>query len=96
MILPSDLVEICKDNGDSVWKYSPGDNVYYRIYEKTKEVGLISGKYIPDPEILLAKKLRIHAVRGERVNIEALKSTPAVYALWEHQKKQVELSSKTE
>lgn len=93
MILPDNLVEICKDNGDSVWKYSQENNRYYRIYEKTKELKVISGKNIPDPEILLAKKLKIYAVRGEKVNVNALKSSPAVYALWEHQKKQVELSS---
>lgn len=87
--LPDDLEFVCKDFGHnpwnregSEWKYSPSQRRYYRVYPPN-QVKIIDAKYLPNPEMLLAKRIEVST---GQVNIDALKPSAAIYALWEHQK----------
>lgn len=79
-----ELDYVCDDALDSIWKYDGANNTYYRIYSDEKYTK-INGEYLPDPHKLLDNRIDIHSKKGERVNIDALKPSDAVYALWEHQ-----------
>jgi hypothetical protein len=76
---------VCKDFNDSFWEYDPELKIYVKTY-KNGEQRYITGKNLPDPDELWRKRLEIYKRKGERVNIDALKPSPAVFFLWEHNK----------
>lgn len=77
------LETVCKDAGDSVWKYAPEKGAYYRLYPNGDYIYILS-KYLPDPQKVWDNKIGGAVRKGGRVDIEYLKPTPAVFALWEH------------
>jgi len=79
-----DLEFVCND-ANSEWKYKKDNDCYYRIYPN-KTYTYIYGQYLPDPEELLTKKIEAVKKSGVRPDIEKLKSTPAIYSLFEHRK----------
>jgi hypothetical protein len=82
MKLPENMEFVCKDAGPSEWKYDPEGKRYYRVYENTKEYKAISGKYLPDPEIVLAERAKKFMRKG--MNIHSLECAPATKALFNH------------
>lgn len=80
-----DLDIVCNDALDSTWKHDTSNNTYYRVYPDNTYTR-IKGEYLPDPDRLLNNKIKLYKKKGERVNIDALKPSNAIYALWEHQK----------
>lgn len=82
--ISNDLEIVCDDADYSLWKYDKSNNHYYRIYPDNTYT-MINGDYLPDPEGLLNNRIKLHQKKGQRVNIEALKPSPAIYALWKHQ-----------
>lgn len=85
MNLPDDLVKVCLDAGESIWQYSPSKQSYFRIYPD-HGFTFIEGKYLPDPEVLLMQKAKSMSSLGKVVNLDKLKSSQAVYKLYEHWK----------
>lgn len=86
MLLPENMEKVCEDAGPSVWFYNKPEDKYYRVYDRTREYKAIRGQSLPDPEILLAERMKKAAVDRKRVNIKALECSPATKCLWEHRK----------
>lgn len=83
-----ELPIVCQDEGNSYWHYHAEKDCYYRLY-KGGDYSLIYGKYLPDPEKLWNNRIdRIRSTQG-RTDIDAVKPSPATYALWEHRKKTI-------
>lgn len=82
------MIYICNDKNKSKWYYDDSTTLYHRIYSDGKkyENTRIFGKYLPDPEEILNKKIQEASLKKGRVDIEKLKPTKAVYALFEHWK----------
>lgn len=76
---------VCPDAGGTEWRFNSATKCYER-HKNGQKIIKIYGEFLPDPEILLKKRIDIHAKKGERVNLDALKPSPAVYSLWDHWK----------
>lgn len=80
---PQTLEKVCDDAGASEWHYDQTTDRYYRFYPNG-DFGMISGRYLPDPEALWAERVGRVALQGARIDIDALKPSPATCALWKH------------
>lgn len=76
----SDALEyVCDDAGQSVWKYDPEEQMYYR-FKDGQSFRRITGEGLPNPEVLLMERMRM-LPEADPKDIDA---SPASYKLWEH------------
>lgn len=86
-INPDAMQYVCEDGNNTQWKYNPDNDHYYRLYPD-KKFTKIRRQSIPDPEVLRKNKIKAlkGLTKGISINEEALRPTPAIYALWHHSK----------
>lgn len=80
------MEKVCDDAGSS-WYYCPDDDKYYRVNAQGQKYRKISGQFLPNPEEVWRQKIGAAILRGDRPDVNKLKPTPAVYALWDHHKR---------
>ncbi len=69
---------VCPDD-DGDWYYYPEEQKYRRI-KKGEIRATASGKYLPDPYLLLEKRRKLYP----QAKIENIIPTVATHKLWEH------------
>ena len=82
------LTQVCIDtNGGGTWSYENKAECYFRIEYDGKTTARIFGQFLPDPDMLWYRRLKMYGTQPDSEMGEELKPQPTTYDLWNHWQK---------
>jgi hypothetical protein len=83
------MSEVCIDSsGGGTWRFVLETQTYVRFLPDGTVTATIAGRFLPDPDILWSKRLKLYGVPAGSDMGMRLKPQPTTYSLWQHWKGQ--------